>query len=166
MATVTMTIATPTVVTHTGHGFVTGKQVGFSTTGALPTGVTALGNYYVRYIDANSYYIANSRPSADLGSTGLVTTFANATETFTSTAHGLSVGMTVMLTAGTMPTGYSAGTTYYVIASGLTANDFKLALTQNGTAVNGTTNGSSILTSTLVSILSFVTLIKILFLVT
>jgi hypothetical protein len=44
--TVTMTIASPAVVTMT-NGFVAGQAVVFTTTGALPTGVTAGTTYYV-----------------------------------------------------------------------------------------------------------------------
>jgi hypothetical protein len=46
-ATVTMTIASPAVVTETGHDKHSGTQIVFSTTGALPTGVTAGTSYYV-----------------------------------------------------------------------------------------------------------------------
>ena len=44
---VTMTIATPAVVTLASHGLVAGQIIRFNTTGALPTGVTAGANYYV-----------------------------------------------------------------------------------------------------------------------
>ena len=46
-ATVTMTLASPCVVTMTGHGLVAGSPFKFSTTGALPTGVAAGTQYYV-----------------------------------------------------------------------------------------------------------------------
>jgi len=46
-ATVTMTIASPGVVTFTGHGLQPGSGIVFSTTGSLPTGVTAGTRYYV-----------------------------------------------------------------------------------------------------------------------
>jgi hypothetical protein len=46
-ATVTMTIASPGVVSFTGHGLQPGSGIVFSTTGALPTGVTAGTRYYV-----------------------------------------------------------------------------------------------------------------------
>ncbi len=45
--TVTMTIASPAVVTQVAHGLKAGSPVSFSTTGALPTGVTANTTYYV-----------------------------------------------------------------------------------------------------------------------
>ncbi len=46
-ATITMTIASPAVVSWTSHGRVAGDKVIFTTTGALPTGVTAGTVYYV-----------------------------------------------------------------------------------------------------------------------
>ena len=46
--TVTMTIASPAVVTLTNHDLVAGQAIIFRTTGALPTGVTAGTTYYVK----------------------------------------------------------------------------------------------------------------------
>lgn len=46
-AAVTITIATPAVVTLSSHGLVAGDIVRFGTTGALPTGITAGTEYYV-----------------------------------------------------------------------------------------------------------------------
>ena len=45
--TFTVTSATPAVITKTNHGFVAGDQVIFTTTGALPTGLTKYTRYYV-----------------------------------------------------------------------------------------------------------------------
>jgi hypothetical protein len=56
-------------------------------------------------------------------------------------AHGLSAGDAVVFnTSGALPTGVTAGTTYYVIATGITTNTFQFATTPGGTAVN--TSGS------------------------
>lgn len=74
-STVTITNATPAVVTWTGHGFVAGQPVIFSTTGTLPTGLTP-------------------------------------------------------------------GTVYYVIAAGLTANEFQVSATAGGTAIDTSGAGS------------------------
>ncbi|MFA6213556.1 MAG: hypothetical protein WC714_29230 [Candidatus Obscuribacterales bacterium] len=46
-ATVTMTIAAPGVITYTAHGLFPNAPVVFTTTGALPTGLTAGTTYYV-----------------------------------------------------------------------------------------------------------------------
>ena len=45
--TFTVTIASPAVITKNNHGFVVGDQVIFTTTGALPTGLTKYTRYYV-----------------------------------------------------------------------------------------------------------------------
>lgn len=58
-----------------------------------------------------------------------------------STAHGLTAGTPIVFsTTGALPTGMTAGTTYYVIASGLGANSFQFSATLGGSAVN--TSGS------------------------
>jgi len=60
---------------------------------------------------------------------------------FTSIAHGFNAGSSVVFsTTGALPTGLVAGTTYYVISAGLTADAFQVSLTDGGTAVN--TSGS------------------------
>jgi len=46
-ATCTMTVASPAVVSKTGHGYAAGDKIMFRTTGALPTGVTAGQVYFV-----------------------------------------------------------------------------------------------------------------------
>lgn len=67
----------------------------------------------------------------------------------TSAAHGLTIGDTVILTtSGSLPTGLSANTVYYVISAGLTTNTFELSATAGGTALNttGTQSGTHTLT--------------------
>lgn len=51
--------------------------------------------------------------------------------------HGLEAGAAVVFTTtGALPTGLTAGTTYYVLASGLTATTFQVAATAGGTAID------------------------------
>ena len=52
---VTMTIASPCVVTSTKHGLRDGTRLVFSTTGALPTGITAGVTYYAKSTAANTF---------------------------------------------------------------------------------------------------------------
>lgn len=64
---------------------------------------------------------------------------------FTKTGHGLVAGDPVLFTTtGALPTGLTAGTTYYVISSGLGANTFQVSTTLGGAAVNtsGTQSGT------------------------
>lgn len=69
--TVTMTIASPGVVTWANHGLYVGAPVVFSTTGALPTGVTAGTIYYVKtVVDVNSFQIAATQGGSVINTTG------------------------------------------------------------------------------------------------
>jgi hypothetical protein len=67
-------------------------------------------------------------------------TFDATADAFTSHAHGYANGDEVALyaNAGTVPTGYTAGSVYYVV--GVTTDTFQLSATVGGSAVNGTTN--------------------------
>src|SRR5215475_1739260 len=58
-----------------------------------------------------------------------------------SLTNGLSAGDAVVFqTTGALPTGLTAGTTYYVIAAGLSGSQFEVSTTRGGSAVN--TSGS------------------------
>jgi hypothetical protein len=62
-------------------------------------------------------------------------------DTFTtSSAHTLVANdqVTFSATDGTLPTGVTVGTTYYVIASGLTATVFKVSATEGGSSIDVT----------------------------
>lgn len=65
-------------------------------------------------------------------------TINTTTDTFSSTAHGLVAGDQITFTAseGTLPTGLSFGTTYHVLAAGLTADAFRVSETAGGTVIN------------------------------
>jgi hypothetical protein len=67
-ATVTMTIATPGVITDTAHGFSAGQAVAFITTGTMPTGITAGTFYYVVSPTTNAYSV-----SATVGGSAIAT---------------------------------------------------------------------------------------------
>lgn len=72
-------------------------------------------------------------------------TFNTTTDLVSWTSHGLVAGDSVRFyTTGALPTGLTANTTYYVIASGLTADAFKVATTAGGSAINlsGTPSGT------------------------
>jgi hypothetical protein len=56
-APVTISIASPGVVTWNGHGLSDGDMVLLTTTGALPTGLTAGGVYFVVNSDTNTFQL-------------------------------------------------------------------------------------------------------------
>ncbi len=73
-----------------------------------------------------------------------VATIANATDIWTSTAHGLLVDQKVRLTnsGGALPAGFLPNTDYWIIAANLAANTFQLAASKGGASVNATTDGT------------------------
>lgn len=69
-ATVTMTIASPGVITWTAHPLVNGDTVILTTTGALPTGLTAGSKYYVVGATTNTFNLALTRGGTAINTTG------------------------------------------------------------------------------------------------
>jgi hypothetical protein len=59
------------------------------------------------------------------------------------TAHGLTADQAISINTLTGGAGLSTGQTYYVIASGLTANDFKLSVFDGGSEIDITSDGSA-----------------------
>jgi hypothetical protein len=58
-ATVTITVASPGVITWAAHGLAANTPVEFSTTGALPTGLVAGTTYYVKTVlDADTFTVS------------------------------------------------------------------------------------------------------------
>ncbi len=68
----TVTIATPAVVTANGHGLIEGQQFNFSTTGALPTGITAGTTYYVSAtgLTVNAFQFSATLGGASVNTSG------------------------------------------------------------------------------------------------
>lgn len=63
-STVTITNATPGVVTWAAHGLANGTPILFTTTGALPTGLTVGTAYFVRNAAANTFELATASGAA------------------------------------------------------------------------------------------------------
>ena len=78
------------------------------------------------------------------GSTYAVTVTSANPGVFTKTAHGFYAGSNVKFaTTGVLPTNITPGTTYYVIAAGLTANTFQVSASIGGTAIDTTAGTQS-----------------------
>lgn len=69
-STVTITIASPGVVTWNAHGLPNGATIVLSTTGALPTGLTAGTTYYIVSAAANTFQLAATTGGAAINTTG------------------------------------------------------------------------------------------------
>jgi hypothetical protein len=85
--------------------------------------------------------VAIAIPRRTIPTTGITI----ATDTIAYTAHGLSAGDAVKYFhgGGTAATGLTNNTTYYVIASGLTADAFKVSATDGGAAVDISGTGNN-----------------------
>ncbi len=118
----TITIASPGVVTKTAHGYVNGDPIKFTTSGTLPTGLTAGTKYYVVNKATDTFQV-----SATLAGSAINTSVSQ-------------TGTHYVERANTLPTGITDGSLYYVISAGFAANSFRFSSTQGGSAVN--TSGS------------------------
>lgn len=81
-ATVTITIATPGVISWANHGFTTVCPVVFTTTGTLPTGITS----------GTVYYVIPTGASFGTGTFAIATTIANALAGTAITTSGSQSG--------------------------------------------------------------------------
>jgi hypothetical protein len=145
-ATVTMTIATPCVVSWAAHTLANGDRVIFTTTGALPSPLVAGTTYYVINQAAGTFQLALTSGGAaisTLGSTQSGTHTAYTPTLVTLTAHGLTANTRVgFTTTGALPTGMAANTPYYV--RNPSANAFEISSTSGGNAnqTSGTQSGT------------------------
>ena len=118
---ITMTIASPCVVTLNSHGLSTGYPVSFTTSGALPTGLNVGTVYYVIYVNANTFQLATTLANAWAGTAITTTGSQSGTHTINRglvylANHGLYLGEPIYFTTtGGLPTGITASTTYYAI---------------------------------------------------
>jgi hypothetical protein len=68
---ITMTIASPGVLTWTGHNLAANAAISIATTGALPTGLTAGTTYYVKSVlDANTFTLSATPGGTVIATTG------------------------------------------------------------------------------------------------
>ena len=90
--TITITIASPGVVTWTAHGRRAGDKVRFSTTGALPTGIAANTDYFVLAtgMTANSFRISATVEGSAINTSGSQA----GTHTAIHAPHGVGDGST------------------------------------------------------------------------
>ncbi len=138
-------LSTPASGYISGVSSSTFQELYLNATSGTPTRYLKYGNFiylrpspnYNKTAGLKAYF---NRPASKFVFT-LVTVTIASPGVFTATAHGLAANDTVIFnTDGALPTGLTADTTYYVISTGLTADDFRVSTTQAGSAVN--TSGS------------------------
>lgn len=125
-ATVTMTSASPCVITWTAHGFSAGQAVRFTSTGALYTGLTA-GVWY--YVIATGLSTNTFQVSATVGGAAI-----NTSGSQSGTHTGLSAGP-YEVWGNAWPAGGVTLTT--VAASTVTTNDATITADNVGITASG-----------------------------
>ena len=90
--TVTITIATPGVVTLASHGFQTGDMIYLTTTGALPTGLSQNTIYYVINVTSSTFRLATSAANAAAGTAINTSGSQSGTHTLRYCPYGLGNG--------------------------------------------------------------------------
>lgn len=126
-----------TVTASAAHNFVVGQIFQFAGTSVV--GVSNATNYYVLTTPSGTTFTFSATSGGTAVTPGAVTTQGTIAQT----------GSHFCSTAGSLPTGITTGTVYYVISAGLTANSFEVSTTPGGAAVNtsGSVTGSPIYTA-------------------
>ena len=163
VGTCTITTASPAVVSLTAHGLVEGDAIYFTTTGVLPTGLTANITYYVKAIsptNANAFQVSlsrtssaavNSGPSIAAGTAVNTTVAGSGTHTVVKAPYGVLSSSTFYVPdfRGHIPVGIDniGGTDAGVVgisnALGATAGEVKHTLDK--TELPGHTHGAGTL---------------------
>ena len=150
--TVTMTIASPCVVTSSSIIFADLTPITFTTTGALPTGLLPGTTYYVRYLSSSTFNLSTSTTASGTLSGVAITGIAGQFSCTTSSL-ALAVGQSITISGtygGTGSiSGYTNPTTYYIIAANSTSTTFTLSTTAGGSGVTTTAGTPTGLTYTL-----------------
>jgi hypothetical protein len=134
-------VGTTATATSVAHGLIVGDRITIS---GVTTPSWANGTYLVatKTDDAFTFAVAGGASNPD----AKAVTLTIATDLVGLTAHGLIVGDLVEFEAIATTTGLTAGTNYYVIAGGFTADVFKVSATAGGDAIDlDTGNGTALL---------------------
>jgi len=138
------------VTSQTGRisGYTTGnfQELYLSPNSGTPTHYLKYGDFiYLRpspnYNESDGLKVYFNRPASKFNYVSCTISQASP-GVVTATAHGMSEDDIIILqTDGALPTGLSADTTYYLVAT-VAANTFSLSATKGGTAINTTSAGS------------------------
>lgn len=131
-STVTITIASPGVVTWANHGLSNAWPIRFSTTGALPTGLSAGVTYYIVSATTNTFQVASAPGGAAINTSGT----QSGTQTAIFAPYGNGDGATTFNLPdmrGRVPFGLDN------LGGAVAANNLPV----NGTYIKGTSPGAA-----------------------
>jgi hypothetical protein len=161
-----ISIANPAVISRTNHGLKEGDPIYFTTTGRLPSGISAYKVYYVKTVFASNSFSISETKSGE----AVVTTSSpsqNGSHIFTRLFFPTSVSLanhrfsfddTIgFSTTGRLPDGISANVTYFVSRINLSQSQFAISTSIGGAPIqavaptlpSGQTAGISTVRSTL-----------------
>lgn len=168
---VTITIANPGVVSWTAHGRREGSPIILSTTANLPAGLVAGVTYFAKNVTTNAMQLSATPGGVAIQTTGTQSGTHTAVAPFTPsdttldqvaggtkatvtitianpgvvswTAHALPANTPIVFkTSVALPTGLTAGTTYYVKSPN--TNDFQVSATPGGASIQTTGRQSGV----------------------
>lgn len=97
------------------------------------------------YTDPSGNYDTGTVRVSNESRTATITVTIASPAVFTWTGHGFSANDKILFrTTGALPTGLTAETVYYVIAAGLTADEFEISATEGGAAINSSGSQSGV----------------------
>ena len=76
-------------MTWTSHGMVSGQPIRLTTTGALPTGLTASTTYWVTVVDTNTFKLSTSLVNAQAAT--FITTTGSQSGVHTAVAFSITI---------------------------------------------------------------------------
>jgi hypothetical protein len=123
-----------------GHGIAIDDHDGpFTVTPGTPAIFNKVANDLSQNSEVYCDVTSGTPPYNDLGAL----TVDVPTSKFTKTAHGLHINEQVVFAGTTLPTPLVAGTNYWVVSNGLTANDFQVSASKGGAPITlgGTASG-------------------------
>lgn len=130
------------------------RLLGLEGPGLLPVGAVIFVAYntpddgFMKMNGGTVSRAAYSELLAKLVKSGTATASIATPGVVTWPAHGRSANDVVKwTTTGALPTGYVAGTTYYVVGASITTNTFQLSATPGGAAINTTGTQSGVHTA-------------------
>lgn len=136
-------------VNSAANGYITIANYTASTLGVSSVRQTVLGGPYD--VNGNPAYLPQTVTGLNLTTLNIganaaisasVTTPIASPGVVNWTGHTLAINQAISFT-GTLPTGLSVGTIYYVISAGFGANSFEVAANLGGTAINFTVSAGS-----------------------
>lgn len=128
-------VGTTATATATAHGLAVGDRITIS--GATPTWLNS--TYTVATVADENTFTVTVTPTL-VTSAHRAVTLTIATDLVGLATHGFIAGDVVQFDTIVTTTGLAVGTSYYVIAAGLTASVFSVSATAGGAAVNLATN--------------------------